>query len=130
MQEGLLLLSQEAMLLHDDVAYHDYEGISDDASESERLSRNLGKKNQLIMRSHGLITVGKTVGEAYWRMFHLDMACSLQMDVLATGRPFIQQPPEVSAKVRRQYETDFYPGLYEWPALLRKLDRDAPDYAT
>ena len=73
--------------------------------------------------------LGKTVGEAFWRMFHLEMACRLQMDVLATGRPFIEQPPEVCAKVRQQYLTDFYPGLYEWPALLRKLDKLAPDYA-
>ena len=130
LKEGLLLLSQESMLLYDDVAYHDYEGISDDEDESARLARDLGSKNQMILRSHGLMTVGKTVGEAFWRMFHLEMSCRLQMDVLATGRPFIQQPPEVCAKVRRQYETDFYPGLHEWPALLRKLDKVAPDYAT
>jgi len=129
LQEGLLLLSQEAMLLHDDVAYHGYEGISDDEDESARLARDLGDRNQMILRSHGLITVGRTVGEAYWRMFHLDMACRIQMDVLATGRPFIQQPPEVCAKVRRQYESEFYPGRHEWPALLRKLDQISPDYA-
>lgn len=130
LKEGLLLLSQEAMLLHDDLAYHDYEGISDDESESARLARDLGQKNQMILRSHGLMTVGKTVGEAFWRMFHLEMACRLQMDVLATGRPFIQQSSEVCAKVRQQYLTDFYPGLHEWPALLRKLDKLSPDYAT
>jgi ribulose-5-phosphate 4-epimerase/fuculose-1-phosphate aldolase len=130
LKEGLLLLSQEAMLLYDDVAYHEYEGISDDESECERLARDLDSKNQMILRNHGLITVGKSVGEAFWRMFHLNMACTVQMDVLSAGRPFVLQPAEACAKVRQQYLDDFYPGNHEWPALLRGLDKLAPDYAT
>jgi ribulose-5-phosphate 4-epimerase/fuculose-1-phosphate aldolase len=130
LKDGLLLLTQESMLLHDDVAYHAYEGISDDEAECDRLASDLGPKHQMIMRNHGLITVGKSVGEAFWRMFHLDMACKVQMDVLATGRDFIQQPPAICAKVRQQYLADFFPGLHEWPALLRKLDKIVPDYAT
>lgn len=130
LKEGLLPLTQEAMLFWDDVAYHEYEGISDDESESARLARDLGSSNQMILRSHGLITVGRTVGEAFWRMFQLDMACVAQIDILATGREFVLQPPDVCMKVRRQYETDFAPGLFEWPALRRHLDRVAPDYAT
>ena len=130
LEEGLLPLSQEAMMFHDDLAYHDYEGISDDAAESDRLASDLGGRQQMILRSHGLITVGQSVGEAFWRMYMLEMACSLQVDVLSTGRKFILQPPEVYAKVRRQYEQDFFPGRYEWPALLRYLDRVEPDYAS
>ena len=130
LEEGLLPLSQEAMMFHDDLAYHDYEGISDDAAESDRLASDLGGRQQMILRSHGLITVGQSVGEAFWRMYMLEMACSLQVDVLSTARKFILQPPEVCAKVRRQYEQDFFPGRYEWPALLRYLDRVEPDYAS
>ena len=129
LKEGLLPLSQEAMMFHGDMAYHEYEGISDDAAESERLASDLGDKNQMILRSHGLITVGKSVGEAFWRMYMLEMACALQIDVLSTGREYILQKPEVCAKVRKQYEQDFFPGLYEWPAFLRHLDRVEPDYA-
>ncbi len=130
LKDGLMLLSQEAMLLHDDLAYHEYEGISDDEAECDRLASDLGKMHQMILRNHGLITVGTTVGEAYWRMVHLEMACKVQMDVLSTGKDFVQQPPAVCAKVRDQYLKDFFPGLHEWPALLRKLDKIAPDYAT
>ena len=130
LNEGLLPLSQEAMMFHGDLAYHDYEGISDDRSESQHLADDLGEKNQMILRNHGLISVGKSVGEAFWRMYMLEMACALQVAVLSTGRDYILQPSEICAKVRKQYETDFYPGLYEWPALLRKLDQIAPDYAS
>ena len=129
LKEGLLPLSQEAMMFHGDTAYHDYEGIADDTAESDRLAADLGGKNQMILRSHGLMTAGQSVGEAFWRMYMLEMACSLQIDVLATGREYILQPPEVCAKVRKQYEQDFFPGRYEWPAFLRYLDRVEPDYA-
>lgn len=130
LKEGLLFLNQESMLLYDDLAYHDYEGISDDESECDRLARDLGHRHHMILRSHGLITVGKSVGEAFWRMYHFDMACKIQMDVLATGREYLEYPPAVRIKVRDQYLRDFFPGLQEWPALLRYLDKVAPDYAT
>jgi len=130
LKEGLLPLSQEAMMFHGDLAYHDYEGISDDTAESDRLAADLGAMHQMILRSHGLITVGASVGEAFWRMYMLEMACMLQIDVLGTGRDYILQPPEVCAKVRKQYEQDFFPGRYEWPAFLRYLDRVEPDYAS
>ncbi len=129
LKEGLLPLSQEAMLFHGDIAYHEYEGISDDLTESDRLAQDLGDKNQMILRSHGLMTMGRSVGEAFWRMYMLEVACTLQIDVLSTGREFVLQRPEICAKVRQQYEIGFRPGLHEWPALLRELDRTCPDYA-
>lgn len=130
LKEGLIPISQEAMMFYEDISYHDYEGISDDVSESDRLAQNLGRSNQMILRSHGLITVGASIGEAFWRMYYLEMACALQIDVLSTGREFLVPPPELCRKVREQYLRDFFPGLYEWPALLRQLDRTAPDYAS
>lgn len=130
LKEGLLPLSQEALSVYDDLAYHDYEGLSDDVAESERLARNLGGMNQMILRNHGLITAGKSVGEAFWRMYILERACALQMDVLATGRELVVPPPELCRKVRAQYDSDFPAGHFEWPALLRELERDCPDYAT
>jgi len=128
LKDGLLPLSQEAMMFHEDLAYHDYEGISDDVSESDRLANDLGCKNQMVLRNHGLITVGKTVAEAFWRMFYLEMACSLQMDVLSSGASYCLPSDEMCRKVRDQYLTDFAPGYYEWPALLRELEVEAPDY--
>jgi ribulose-5-phosphate 4-epimerase/fuculose-1-phosphate aldolase len=126
---GLLPLSQEAMLFYEQLAYHDYEGLSDDEDERERLARSLGRMDQMILRNHGLLTVGRTVGEAFWRMFQLEMACTHQMDVLASGQEYLIPAPEVCRKARRQYLDDG-PGRWEWPALLRQLDRSCPDYAT
>ncbi len=128
LKDGLLPLSQEAMMFYEQVSYHDYEGISDDVSESDRLATDLGSNNQMILRNHGVITVGATVAEAFWRMFYLEMACGLQIDVLATGAPYNIPPPEVCQKVRDQYLKDFFPGYYEWPALLRELNRISSDH--
>jgi len=128
LKDGLLPLCQEALLFYENIAYHDYEGISDDVSESDRLAADLGQMSQMILRNHGLITVGQSVGEAFWRMYQLEMACALQMDVLASGREFVVPSPETCRKVRMQYEQDFFPGRYEWPALVRHLDKVAPDY--
>jgi ribulose-5-phosphate 4-epimerase/fuculose-1-phosphate aldolase len=130
MKEGLLPLSQESMMFYGATSYHEYEGISDDTAESDRLASDLGANNHMILRSHGLMTVGQSVGEAFWRMYMLEMACTLQIDVLSTGREYILQSPQVCTKVRQQYEKDFFPGYYEWPAFLRYLDRVEPDYAT
>jgi ribulose-5-phosphate 4-epimerase/fuculose-1-phosphate aldolase len=124
---GLLPISQEALLAYGDIAYHPYEGISDDAAESERLARNLGDKNHMILRNHGLITVGKDIPEMFWRMFQLERACAIQMDVLATGYEMDLPSPELCEQARRQH-MEWRPGYYEWPALLRLLDERSPGY--
>jgi ribulose-5-phosphate 4-epimerase/fuculose-1-phosphate aldolase len=126
---GLLPLSQEAMLFYEQLAYHDYEGLSDDEDERERLARNLGRMDQMVLQNHGLLTVGRTIAETFWRMFQLEMACAHQMDVLASGQEYIVPAPEVCRKARQQYLDDG-PGRSEWPALLRQLDRLCPDYAS
>ena len=130
LKDGLLPLSQEALMFYEELAYHEYEGISDDVSESDRLAHDLGNFNQMILRNHGVITVGKTVAEAFWRMFYMEMACSLQMEVLGSGAAYSLPSPDMCRKVRDQHLTDFAPGYYEWPALLRELNRSVPDYAS
>ncbi|MGE3148002.1 MAG: class II aldolase/adducin family protein [Pseudorhodoplanes sp.] len=127
MKEGLLPLSQEGMLFYEDVSYHDYEGYSDDTEECDRIAAHLGQRYQMIMRNHGLLTAGRSIGEAYCRMYYLEMCCQLQMDLLATGREPNIPPPEVCRKAYRQ-SLDPLPGKFEWPALLRLLDKVAPDY--
>jgi ribulose-5-phosphate 4-epimerase/fuculose-1-phosphate aldolase len=124
---GLLPLSQESLMFYEDIAYHDYEGISDDTSECDRLARNLGTRNQMILRNHGLLTAGATVGEAYWRMFYLERSCAMQVEVLSTGQEYLIPSREVCLKARQQY-LDVPPGLYEWPALLRQLETTSPEY--
>jgi len=124
---GLLPVNQISMQFHDRLAYHDYEGISLDLDERERLFASLGDKSAMILRNHGLLTLGRTIGEAFMTMHYLERACRVQVAVLSTGREISLPPPEVREKAARQYE-DFSPGKHEWPALVRLLDKVDPSY--
>jgi ribulose-5-phosphate 4-epimerase/fuculose-1-phosphate aldolase len=81
---GLLPISQTAMRFLK-VGYHEYEGVVLDAAEQESLVRDLGQGEALILRNHGLLTCGKTVGEAFNWMHRLELACRSQLAAMATG---------------------------------------------
>src|SRR5690606_31194096 len=118
-QEGLLPLNQMSMQFYGRVAYHDYEGISLDLDERERLQRDLGDKPCMILRNHGLLTVGVTVAEAFSLMYYLNKACELQVAALAGGRPLVIPPPEVCAHASGQFDVGTpSAGQLEWCALL------------
>ena len=76
------------MPFHNRVAYHDFEGLSTDTGERERLAANLGDKNVMILRNHGLLTCGTSVGEAFMKMYYLERACKVQLQVLSSGQAF------------------------------------------
>ena len=125
--EGLLPMVQDAFLFHGRVGTHAYEGLSTDLDERERLAESLGDGCALILRNHGLLTVGRTVGEAFMIMHYLERACRVQIDVLSTGREISLPPVEVREKAAEQYR-DFWPGTYEWPALVRLMDKVDPSF--
>ncbi len=123
LEEGLLPLNQTALLFHGDVGYHDFEGIALDRDEQERLVADLGSYNQLILRNHGLLTVGKTVGEAFARMYNLEQACRIQLAAQATGRPLQMPTAAVMERTVRQYAADPDGAAeLEWAALRRLAD--------
>jgi ribulose-5-phosphate 4-epimerase/fuculose-1-phosphate aldolase len=135
-QHGLLPLNQMSLQFYDRVAYHDYEGIALSVAEKARLVADLGAKPVMILRNHGLLTVGATPGQAFLRMFYLERACEIQVDALAGGAPLVTPPPEVCEHTARQFEgsggTDDYsndeaPDL-AWDAMLRLVERLYPDY--
>src|SRR3984957_37179 len=101
---GLLPLNQMSLEFYNRVAYHDYEGIALSNAEKTRLVADLGAHPVLILRNHGLLTVGKTPGEAFLRMFYLERACEIQVDALAGGTPIVIPPPEVCEYTARQFE--------------------------
>lgn len=136
LKDGLLPINQEGMQFHGRIAYHDYEGIAVYEAEQERLVRNLGDKSVLILRNHGLLAVGRTIPEAFRRIYYLEIACRLQIDLLATGRALNSPSPELAEHVARQWE-DGAAGIgtgatatREWPAMLRMLDRKDPSWRT
>lgn len=129
---GLLPHTQTAMIAGHDVAYHDYEGIATDHDERARLVADLGAKNAMILRNHGTLTVGETVGACFVRLYFLERACQAQVLMLAAGRDGLNDPPAgVNEKVARQSNPRGLGMLAQalaWPALLRKLDRIDPSY--
>lgn len=127
LKDGLIPMVQDAMPFFEKVAYHDYEGLSTDVAERTRLANNLGDKSVMILRNHGLLTCGSTVGEAFMLMYYLERSCRVQMQVLASGAEYTQLAPEVCRNAAGQYVL-FPHGKYEWPALLRLLEQRSPDY--
>jgi ribulose-5-phosphate 4-epimerase/fuculose-1-phosphate aldolase len=125
--EGLIPMVQDSAMFHKRVSYHAYEGLSTDLDERERLAESLGDGYAMILRNHGLLTVGRSVAEAFMLMHYLERACRVQLQVLATGREISLPPPEVLDKAVEQYQ-GFWPGTYEWPALVRLMDKVDPSY--
>ena len=126
---GLLPITQTAMRFLR-IGYHDYQGVVLDSKEEASLLRDLGDGDALILRNHGLLTVGRTVGEAFNWMHRLDLACRSQLAAMATGAKLKSVPKAVLEKTYLNYQpkTRRPYGLMEWPALLRKLDRMDPGY--
>jgi ribulose-5-phosphate 4-epimerase/fuculose-1-phosphate aldolase len=129
MKCGLLPLAQTAMRFLD-IAYHDYEGVAINLDEQERLVRDLGGREVMVLRNHGLLATGASIPEAFNNIFRLERACQLQVMALSCNtelslppRPLIEATSKLyQPGVRRRF------GLMEWPALLKKLDELDPSY--
>ena len=130
LEEGLLPLNQISMQFYDRTAYHDYEGIALDPDERARLIASLGGKNAMILRNHGLITIGRSVAEAFIRAYYLEKACEIQMDALAMGRKLNLPPPEVCEHAAQQFDRSYEGDGCElaWAANRRLIDRVNPGY--
>ncbi len=124
----LLMLNQMSMEFHGRLAYHAYEGIALDLSERERLQADLGDKPAMILKNHGLLTVGRTVAEAFYYMYYLEMACRIQLETQKTGAAMHLPSDEVLDHTAGQFTSNAPKGGRMWPALLRKLDRIDPSY--
>lgn len=129
-KDGLLPISQQAMFPLASLAYHDYEGLALNAEEKPRLVSDLGDKNYLILRNHGLLTIGKTAAEAFLSMYILERACRIQILAQSSGRELhrVSEPIiELTAKQLSAVTVGQGSDL-TWPGLLRKLDRIDPTY--
>jgi len=130
LEEGLLPLNQFSLFFYGRVAYHDYEGIALDIEERERLVANLGDKSAMILRSHGLLTTGRDVPEAFQLMYYLEQSCRVQLDAMSSGGRMVRPPQAVCDRTAAQVakmRTE-RPMTREWPALLRLLDAKDPSY--
>ena len=137
LRDGLLPISMYALGYYDRVAYHDFEGPSSNLDERERLAANLGEKNVLILKTHGLLTCGETVAQAFVRMFRLERACQVQLAAQSTGAALAVPPKEVCdlsaelsddflvAEGNKGYSRKPNP---EFDALVRLIDRKDNSY--
>ncbi|CAN5318364.1 class II aldolase/adducin family protein [soil metagenome] len=126
---GLLPITQTAMRFLK-IGYHDYQGVVLDEAEQESLVADLGAGEALILRNHGALVVGRTVGEAFNWMHRLELACRSQLAAMACNSPTVKVPHDVLESTWSNYQpgTRRPYGVMEWPALLRKLDRIDPGY--
>ena len=126
---GVLPLTQTSMRFLK-IGYHAYEGVVLDAKEEASLLRDLGTGEALILRNHGLLTVGKTIGEAVNWMHRLELTARSQLAAMATGAKLSPVPDAVLQETYMNYQpqTRRPYGVMEWPALLRKLDRMDASY--
>jgi len=131
MKCGLLPISQHAMRVQQQATYHDYEGIALDMDERARMAQDLGKTSKaMILRNHGLLSLGETVREAFELMYYLDCACQIQIDAMAGGLDnVLQMSRSAAATATEQFERPDRPSTHkDWPALLRLLERRGIDY--
>ena len=131
-RDGLLPLSQHAMFALASLAYHDYEGVALNEDEKPRLVSDLGNKRSLILRNHGLLTVGRTVAEAFVAMYFLEAACMMQVRAQAGGGALTRIGQSIVDGAEEQWQrvTHGAGGGLAWPALLHRLDRADPSYRT
>src|ERR1041385_3302831 len=129
-KDGLLPLSQQAMFALSSLAYHDYEGLALDEEEKPRLVADFGDKKFLILRNHGLLTVGRTAAEAFLGMFLLERACQIQILAQSGGGELSPIPTEIIDRVASQMDvvTAGQGAALTWPGLLRRLDRIDSSY--
>ncbi len=129
-RDGLLPLSQHSMLVLSSLAYHDYEGLALNEDEKPRLVRDLADKRFLMLRNHGLLTVGRSVAEAFVAMYLFETSCMIQVRAQSGGEPLRHIGTDILGAAQTQWEkvTHGAGGGLAWPALLRRLDRVNPGF--
>ena len=126
LEEGFVPLQQDTYRFHERVAYHEFEGLAVDTDERERLVTDLGDKDVMVLRNHGLLTMGRTVAEAWTLMWQLERACQVQVLAQSTGQALRQAPLPAIEKTAALLEMNH--GSMEWDWLLRVLDRKDTSY--
>jgi ribulose-5-phosphate 4-epimerase/fuculose-1-phosphate aldolase len=131
-KDGLLPISQQSIFILSSLAYHGYEGVALNDEEKPRLVADMGKKTYLMLRNHGLLTVGKTIADAFLNMYTFETACTIQVRAQSGGAELVMIPEAIIDGARQQAKsvTKSLGGMLAWPGLLRRLDRLDPSFRT
>ena len=131
---GLLPISQHSISVLASLGYHDFEGPALRDDEKPRLVADLGDRTSLILRNHGLLTVGETVADAFVAMYYLETSCAIQVRAQSGGGELIPVPKDIIettyAQVMTAGRSRGSRSMLVWPGLLRRLDRRDPSYRT
>ena len=132
-QHGILPISQQSTFVLASLAYHDYEGVAFKDEEKPRLQADLGQANFLMLKNHGLLTVGKTIADAFLSMYTFENTCRIQVDALsgqAGPKALIPESQQIidGTGAATKVQTGGLGGAFVWPALLRKLERENPGH--
>ncbi|MBA4110719.1 MAG: class II aldolase [Leptothrix sp. (in: Bacteria)] len=131
-KDGVLPISQQSTFVLASLAYHEYEGVAFRDEEKPRLQADLGHKNFLMLRNHGLLTVGPTIADAFLSMYIFESTCQIQIAAQSGGTALTQVNPQIVDGVAQamKVQTGSLGGAFVWPALIRKLERTDPSYQT
>ena len=130
-EEGLLPLTQHALIVLPSLAYHDYEGIALHLDERQRIVRDLGSCHAMLLRNHGTLALGATAGAAFLNLFMLERACAQQVMALSAGRGGVRLAPQAARdEVRAQMAGPMaaMASMLAWPGLLRRVQRESPGF--
>ena len=130
-EEGLIMFDQGGCMLHGEVGYHDFEGLASEAEEAPRIVADLSDRHALIMRNHGLLTVGRTIGEAFTFMHGLVTACRTQVQLLSMGVPIRRLPEDICVHTHEQMmgQRGNKPiGERDWPMYYRIAEGRNPSF--
>ena len=133
LKEGLLPLSQYSMFALASMSYHDYEGLAVNDAEKARLQADLGNADFMLLRNHGGLTLGKTIGDAFMHMYDLIRACQVQLQIQSTGQDAILVDQSIVDGIRAQaniVHTGQTGGQKTWPAMMRRAFRADPSFAS
>jgi ribulose-5-phosphate 4-epimerase/fuculose-1-phosphate aldolase len=130
-KRGVLPISQQSIFVLSSLGYHDYEGVALRDEEKPRLVADLGHHTHLMLRNHGLLTVGRTVADAFLAMYLFETVCNIQVRALAGGGELVTIGPDIVATAREQAAavTRGLGAQLTWPGLLRRLERRHPGWA-
>ena len=132
-KHGVLPISQQSTFVLASLAYHDYEGVAIRDDEKARLQADMGRATYLMLRNHGLLTVGKTIADAFLSMYTFENTCRIQVDALAgqsCSESLTAVNPQILTGVSHamKVQTEGLGGSFVWPSLIRKLQRENPGY--
>ena len=130
LEDGLEAFSQASLFPLSGLSYHDYEGVSLDPDEKQRLVADLGDNNFFVLRNHGLLTCASTIPDAFLFMYIMQRAAETQLLAQGTGKPLIKVPDAILAGIQSMAKEVLKSsgGQMAWPGILRKLDRDYPGF--